>query len=271
VIHRARRAALAALAAAAAACAPALHGAPPPGEVGAGTPAAPDRPAPELLAAARAAFGRRPDVASVREAERLYLGAARDDAAALDALYGVVQARIWLADHAGSDDDRRARSDAAMAAAEACAARSPQDARCDYALALALGVQARERPSTVKQGLAEMVRRLERAARVDPALDRAGPDRVLALVLTRAPGWPIGPGDPEAGLERARAAAKREPGYAPNQLALAEALAATGADPEAQAVLARGRALAERAVAAGDPDAPEWMRDAQKLARGERP
>jgi hypothetical protein len=94
---------------------------------------------------------------------------------------------------------------------------------------------------------------------------------VLALVPTRTPGWPVGPGDPEAGLARACAAAQRDPEHAPNQLALAEALAATGADVEEQAVLARGRALAERAVAAGDPDAPEWMRDAAKLARGERP
>jgi hypothetical protein len=139
-------------------------------------------------------------------------------------------------------------------------------AACDYALALALGLQARERPSTFREGLAEMVLRLRRAAAAAPELDRAGPHRVLALVLLRAPGWPLGPGDPEEGLAEARQAVARAPDHAPNQLALAEALSANGEAAPAQAAAHRALALAEAAGAAGEPEAGDWVAEARRLA-----
>jgi len=92
-----------------------------------------------------------------------------------------------------------------------------------------------------------MVLLLRRAALVEPDLDHAGPDRVLALVLLRAPGWPLGPGDPEEGLVVARRAATRVPGYAPNQLALSEALAANGRPGPSREAARRAQALAEQA------------------------
>ena len=42
-------------------------------------------------------------------------------------------------------------------------------------------------------------------------------------MLLRAPGWPLGPGDPEAALPEAQAAARLAPDYPPNQLVLGEA------------------------------------------------
>ncbi|HSM91473.1 MAG TPA: hypothetical protein VLT47_01230 [Anaeromyxobacteraceae bacterium] len=162
---------------------------------------------------------------------------------------------------------RRARlSEQAVAAGQRCERAAPGSPPCEYALAIALGLQARERPTTVREGLAQMVARLRRASAADPALDHAGPDRVLALLLLRAPGWPLGPGDPEEGLAAARRAVALSPGYAPNQLALAEALRANGDAAGAREAVQRALTLAEAAYAAGEADGAGWLREARRLA-----
>lgn len=246
---------------AALACAPALR-APAPlppsrgGEVGAAAP---------LLAEAEEAFTHRPDPAEVRRAAGLYREAAQADPGAIEGLYGAARAAVWLAQRERSGEERARRAAEAVELGQLCEARAPADARCDYALALALGVQARERPSTVREGLRLMVERLRRAAEREPALDDAGPERVLALVLLRAPAWPIGPGDPEEGLAAARKAEARAPEFPPNPLALAEGLAASGDLAAAREAARRGLALAEARKAAGDPDADEWMAEARRL------
>jgi hypothetical protein len=153
----------------------------------------------------------------------------------------------------------------AVAVGQRCQRAAPGAPGCDYALAIALGLQARERPSTVREGLAEMATLLRRAAAAEPALDQAGPDRVLALLLLRAPGWPLGPGDPEEGLAAARRAVALAAGHPPNQLALAEALRANGQAAAGREAARRGLELAEAAQAAGEADAAGWRRDARKL------
>ena len=152
----------------------------------------------------------------------------------------------------------------AVEAAQWCGRRAPASPACDYALAQALGQQARESPSTSRDGLERMVKALERAAAADPGLDSGGPARVLALVHLRAPGWPLGPGDAEAGLAFAEKAVALAPDHPPNQLVLAEALARNGRAREAGAAYARALALAREREAAGDPDAPEWVADAER-------
>jgi hypothetical protein len=160
---------------------------------------------------------------------------------------------------------REAMSVEAVTLGQRCDQSAPGSAMCDYGLALALGAQARERPSTAHDGLPLMVERLQRAAAHEPALDHAGPERVLGLVLVRAPGWPTGPGDPETGLATAQKAAARDPAYAPNWLAVAEAADAMG-DAEARHAAAQtATELAAQAAQAGDPDAASWQRDADKL------
>ena len=154
----------------------------------------------------------------------------------------------------------------ALPAGQVCDEGVPSTPACDYALAIALGLQARDHPASARDGLARMVLLLRRAALAEPDLDHAGPDRVLALVLLRAPGWPLGPGDPEEGLVVARRAAARFPGYAPNQLALSEALAASGQPGPSREAARRAQALAEQAEAAGEPEAAGWLREARGLA-----
>jgi Flp pilus assembly protein TadD len=107
-----------------------------------------------------------------------------------------------------------------------------------------------------------MVEHLRRAAQEDPRLDDAGPDRVLALVLVRAPAWPVGPGDPAGAVEAARRAVQVSPDHAPNELALGEALLASGAVEEGREAARRAVALAR---AAGGPEAAGWAAEGEKL------
>jgi tetratricopeptide (TPR) repeat protein len=251
--------------AAALACAPALRAPRPIPELG-GAPQPSGRSAAALLEDARAAFARRPDAREVKRAEALFLAAAEADPKDAEGLYGAIQAKIWLA---GREPDARARAALASTAVDAgqwCARRAPADARCDYGLALALGLRAREQRGTALDALKVMVQHLRRAAAEDPAVDRGGPERVLAIVLARAPAWPVGPGDAEAALAEARKAERRFPDHAPNLLALAEALLATGDADAGHAAARRALALARGEGAAGDPDAGEWIREAERLA-----
>jgi tetratricopeptide (TPR) repeat protein len=107
-----------------------------------------------------------------------------------------------------------------------------------------------------------MVELLRKAIAAAPTLDAGGPHRVLALVLLRAPSWPLGPGDPEAALEEARAAARLFPDAPENQLALGEALGKSGSPEAARTAYERALALAKAALEAGDPDADRWRADA---------
>jgi hypothetical protein len=81
------------------------------------------------------------------------------------------------------------------------------------------------------------------------------------LVLLRAPGWPTGPGDAERGLEHARRAVEVAPEYPPNQICLAEALAATDEQKKSREVLEHAKTLAREWRTAGDKEADEWIRE----------
>jgi len=246
-------------------CAPALREPPPVTELAHAAGAEADPVAPdEALAAADAAFARRPDAAAVREAQRSYLEAARADPAAIAGLVGAIRALVWTIEHTDSAEQRAAMATTAVELAQWCGRRRPETAECEYWTAIALGVQARERPATAESGLDGMAAALERAIALDPAVDHAGPYRVRSLLRVRAPGWPLGPGDPEAGLEDAVRAVDLDPAYPPNHAALAEALAAAGRYEEARA---RWRDTLERSwaeMADGNPDAAEWAGEAER-------
>lgn len=252
----------------AAGCAPALRE-PPSVSVLAQKPAPPmPAGASSILEVADARWARRPDAPSVREAEALYLQAADADATDVRGLIGATRAKAWLVDHEDDARVREADARSAVQVAQWCGRRRPDEPACDYWLAIAVGVQARELRQTAEDGLKTMVAALTRAIGKDPAYDHAGPHRVLALVLVRAPGWPLGPGDPETGLEHAQRAVALSPDHAPNVLALAEALSDTKDRAGSRTAYLKARRLAAAARDAGDPDAAEWIAEADRaLAR----
>jgi hypothetical protein len=141
-------------------------------------------------------------------------------------------------------------------------ARAPRQAACLYYRAIALGLDARAHPLRAGAQLKTMVDALASAESADPGYDHGGPARVRALVLLRAPGWPVGPGDIDAGLAAARRAVDLEPAYPPNVLALAEALSRSGDAAGAQKGYARARDLSRAMPSTKDRE--DWLRQADQ-------
>ena len=234
----------------------------PPPRVAAEAPAVAAGEVDGLLARAEAAFARRPDAAQVQQAVEAFAAAARGDARRTEGCVGVVRAAAWLLER-GPADGRAALAQRALEAGAQCRARAPDSGACQYWHAVALGLWAREHPATALGELKGLVELLQKAAAAAPQVDDAGPARVLALVLLRAPGWPAGPGDAEAGLAHARQAVERAPQHPQNQLALGEALAATGDAEGAKAAYERAKALADALAAAGEDDGRAWAAEAR--------
>jgi tetratricopeptide (TPR) repeat protein len=183
------------------------------------------------------------------------------DTAAINALEQSVQHAADQLDQEHDSAKRRVLIEQARRDADACLARAPHTAACQYADAMALGLQAGAHPLRFKGYLKKMLASLARADAADPNYDFAGPARVRAEVLVRAPGWPLGPGDPEAALAAAQRAVSLQPDYAGNWLVLAEAQTKTGATGDARASYERALSIAEPLPAS--PERDEWLKQAQ--------
>lgn len=200
---------------------------------------------------------------SVLDAALLWTRAAQSVEGRREWVVGAVRARVWLADHVSDPRERREQAVAAVQTAQWCPG-GPSEPECAYWLAVALGVQARERRSTALDALRRIEGLFQRAADGAPELDAAGPDRALALLYLRAPGWPSGPGDPDRGLKHALKAVELRPDFPPNQLALGEALAEVGEAERSRRTYERALELAR---AWRPPEAEEWIRAAQQALR----
>jgi hypothetical protein len=256
-------------------CVSALKEPRPIGEIAGPAPPPAEGPTPvdarTLAAQADALFsGRAPDAAGlekVRQAAQAWLRAAAAPGAGIDSLLAAARAEVWLTDHESDSGRREEAAQAAVEAAQWCGRTAPADPQCDYWLGAALGVQARERPATGMSALPRIEAAFRRARDARPEIDEAGPDRALALLYLRAPGWPTGPGDPDLGLRHARRALAIRPDYPPNLLALGEALVKTGDGAGGTDAFHRAMTLARDRAAAGDRDAPEWVEEAQRSLR----
>lgn len=177
-------------------------------------------------------------------------------------LAAAIAADASKSDHE-SDAQRRANLAAdASRDADACIARAPAEVACLFGRGVALGLQARAHPARASATLNEMLAALAQAESVDATYADAGPARVQALVWIRAPGWPLGPGDPERGLAAAQRAAALRPQYPPNWLALAEAQSKTGATADARASYQRARELAS--ALPDTADRTDWLHQVEQ-------
>jgi hypothetical protein len=180
----------------------------------------------------------------------------------VEGLAAAIQADSQRSDHESDGKVRAQLADEASAYADACLKQAPQAAACLYGRGIALGMQAHEHPTSAGELLKSMLDSLNSADAADPSYDNAGPSRVRALVLIRAPGWPLGPGDPDAGLVAARRAVALRPLYPPNLLALAEALSKTGGAAGARDTYAKARDAAQ--ALPETPDRQSWLREADQ-------
>lgn len=149
-------------------------------------------------------------------------------ATTVDGLAAAIKADSRRSDQESSGSIRAQLADEANGYAQACIAQAPQAAACLYGQGVARGLEAQAHPTRALPLLKSMLQSLSSAEAADPAYDDGGPARVQALVLARAPGWPVGPGDADAAVDAARRAVGVRPDYPPNHLALGEALAKSG-------------------------------------------
>jgi tetratricopeptide (TPR) repeat protein len=219
------------------------------------------RSADQLLAEANAAWDRRAEPGKAEAAQGMYLDAAVVDGRRVEGLLGAMRAISFRIEYE-KGVDREKLSSEEVQLGQWCQRRAPAEAECDYRLAIALGQQARERSSTGHDAMNRMVALLKKAAAAAPTLDEGGPHRVLALVLTRAPGWPVGPGDSEAALAEAKKAVAIAPQSAANQLVLAETLKANDDEEGALAAYRKAADLATK-DAARDPEVARQLADAK--------
>jgi hypothetical protein len=190
-------------------------------------------------------------------------------------LVASVQRDSDLIDHSSDAAERTRLLAAATQNARQCVAVAPQSGACHYAQAQVLGLTARERPAQAVSRLKDMLASLRQAEALDPGFDHAGPARLSAVVLLRAPGWPLGPGDPDAAVVAAQRAVDRDAAYPPNLITLAQAQAKTEATAAARATFAQAR-LTVQAWTGAQADTQdqvaavraEWQRDVDEGLRG---
>ena len=219
-----------------------------------------------LAASAEEEFSRRPDVNAVRRAEGLWIRSAIAHPSSALSVIGAVRAQTWLGEHLDNPQARKDKATEAVQTAQWCQRREPRNPDCHYWLAIAVGVQANQRRTTVTDGLRVMERELRVAIAEHEHLDYAGPRRVLAQMLVRAPGWPTGPGNADEGLEQAHRAVELYPEYPPNLLALAEAYAEVDKLAASQETYRRAIDVAREWQQRGHPDADTWIEDGRRAS-----
>jgi hypothetical protein len=180
----------------------------------------------------------------------------------VEGLAAAIDADSQRSDHESEGKVREQLADEASGYSDACLAQAPKAAACLYGRGLALGLEARAHPTRAGELLKSMLDSLNAADAADPNYDNAGPSRVRALVLIRAPGWPLGPGDADTGLVSARRAVELRPEYPPNLLALAEALSKTGDAAGARETYAKARDAVQ--ALPETPDRDGWLREADQ-------
>jgi hypothetical protein len=182
--------------------------------------------------------------------------------ASVDELAAAIAADASKSDHESDPQQRAALAAAANRDADRCIAQAPGQVACLFGRGVALGLEARAHPARASATLHEMLTALAQAESVDATYADAGPARVQALVLIRAPGWPLGPGDPERGLAAAQRATALRSQYPPNWLALAEAQSKMGATADARASYLRARDLAQ--ALPDTSDRADWLKQVEQ-------
>ena len=176
-------------------------------------------------------------------------------------LAAVIRAAADKSEHENDAAARGQLAAQASQAADSCMAQAPAAAACLYGRAVASGLEARAHPMHASELLKGMLENLGRAETAQADYDEAGPARVRALVLLKAPPWPLGPGDPAEGLKAAQRAIALRPDYPPNQLVLAQAQAKNGDQSAARASYARARELAMARPPSAERDG--WVHEAE--------
>jgi hypothetical protein len=184
-----------------------------------------------------ALYGRREDLASAREAARLWQARLTADPRDFDSAWKLARARYWLGGHA-TDSDRKKILEDGIAAARTAAGLRPERPEGHFWIAANMGMLAES--FGLRQGIryrGAIKDELLTVLKLDPAFQGGSADRALGRWYYKVPGLFGG------SKQRSEEHLRRSLTYAPQSTAshffLAETLFELGRDSEARAELQR--------------------------------
>ena len=124
-----------------------------------------------------------------------------------------------------------------------------------------------------KNGLETIVQRMKQLIDLKSTYVYGGPDRVLAIVLMRAPGSPLGPGDWDLSETHMKKALEIDPNWPENQLYMAELEFGLADERDDPSLAESARARLQKHFLSDEAKAPMgsgfefklWQEDARKL------
>jgi tetratricopeptide (TPR) repeat protein len=148
----------------------------------------------------------------------------------VEARYLTCRACYWLMEYGEIPVCYDAEDDAleAVECSNQCRVAVRQDrdnAQYAYLLGATMGLELKNAfIHTQILNISSLIKTLEKAVELDPAVDAGGPLRLLGTLYLRAPPWPRGPGDSEKALELLERAVDEYPEHPLNHFFYAEAL-----------------------------------------------
>jgi tetratricopeptide (TPR) repeat protein len=134
----------------------------------------------------------------------------------------LARATFDFANYSTNDTQRAALANLGIAACRPLVTREPKLAAGHYYLAMNLGQLARTELIGALALVKEMEPEFQKAGKLDPLLDHAGPERNLGLLYRDAPGWPVSIGNPSKAEPLLKQAVKLAPDFPENYLHLIE-------------------------------------------------
>ena len=132
------------------------------------------------------------------------------------------RAAFDLAEFSTNDTQRADLANQGIAACRPLVAHEPKLAAGHYYLAMNLGQLARTEYLGALALVKEMEPEFQKAGKLDPLFDHAGPERNLGLLYRDAPGWPVSVGNPSKAQYLLKQSVKLAPDYPENYLHLVE-------------------------------------------------
>jgi tetratricopeptide (TPR) repeat protein len=132
------------------------------------------------------------------------------------------RAAFDFAEFSTNDTERAALANQGIVACRPLATHEPKLAAGHYYLAMNLGQLARTEYLGALALVKEMEPEFQKAGKLDPLLDHAGPERNLGLLYRDAPGWPVSIGNPSKAQPLLKQAVKLAPDFPENYLHLIE-------------------------------------------------
>ena len=140
----------------------------------------------------------------------------------ISALIQLSRASYEWAEFSHRDEQRADIAGRGIMAARTAIQLEDTNAAAHYWLGMNLGQLARTKTLGALKIVREMETEFLRAVTLDPRVDFAGPDRALGYLYRDAPGWPTSIGNRNKARAHLESAAKLNPDFPDNQLALAE-------------------------------------------------